>query len=135
MNNSDARKLMQTAFLDALVFPTALVALDNQTFEQPSDDTSWCRLAISFNTGRQDTLGIKTNRKFKKMGILTVQVFTISDGATNINDGLVQDSLDVFEGENLSGVYFVDGRIRTVGTSDKWYQQNAVLEFNYHEIK
>lgn len=135
MNPSEVRNLIQTTFINAGVFSTDYIALDNQGFTPPADDTPWTRLAIRFNDGRQNTLGKKTNRKFKKQGILFIQVFTISEGATDVNDALAQSSLEVFEGEKLNGIHFNNGRIRTVGIDEKWWQQNAVLDFTYYEIK
>jgi len=135
MNAQEAREEIQKAFIAAGIFAVSTIALDNQKFTKPSDDTPWARLTINFTAGRQHTLGKPTNRKFEKKGFVFVQVFTVAGGATNINDGLVQQSLNVFEGVVLNGVHFTDGQIRTVGTLDKWYQQNAVLEFTYYEIK
>lgn len=135
MNIQEARELIQVRFLASSIFSASAIALDNQKFTPPDARTAWARLTIQANDGNQETLGRATNRRFVKRGVLFVQVFTITDGATNENDGLVQECLDLFEGVGLSGLYFNNGRIRTIGPTDKYYQQNVVFDFTYYEIK
>jgi hypothetical protein len=113
------------------------IALDNQPFTPPEtgDGVKWARVSVKFNDGTQSSLGKSGNRKFEKYGLLFVQVFTPTGHATNDNDELAEESLDLFEGERLGDLWFNNGRIVTVGSDDEWYQQNVVLELTFEAIK
>lgn len=113
------------------------IALDNQPFTPPEtgDGVKWVRVSIQFVDGRQASLGRANNRRFDKRGILFVQVFTPTGYATNDNDELAEASLNLFEGVNLNGLWFDQGRIETIGSDDEWYQQNVVINFTFSAIK
>lgn len=113
------------------------IALDNQKFTPPEtgDGVKWVRVSIKFNDGTQSSLGQSGNRKFEKYGLLFIQVFTPDGHATNDNDELAEDSLNLFEGERLGELWFNNGRIVTIGPDGEWYQQNVVLELTFSAIK
>jgi len=113
------------------------IALDNQKFTPPDtgDGVKWTRVSVKFNDGTQGSLGQPGNRRFEKYGLLFIQVFTPTEHATNDNDELAEDSLDLFEGVRLGDLWFNNGRIETVGSDDVWYQQNVVLELTFVAIK
>lgn len=133
MTPTEVRNTIQSRYLDQFTgqFP---IALDNQQFDPPVGN-KWTRVSVQFNTGSQDSLGTVLNRKFLRKGILFIQIFTPANTATNANDDLARSSLELFEGEHIGDLWFVNGRIITIGTDGTWYQQNVVLEFNYQHIR
>lgn len=136
MTPSEARNAIMKEYLNQFSgqFP---IALDNQPFTppDPASGVRWTRLSVQFTDGTQDTLGRPANRKFVKEGLLFIQVFTPQFHATNVNDDLAENSLNVFEGVKLGDLWFNDGRIETVGSDGEWYQQNVVLDFTFEAIK
>lgn len=136
MTPKEARNAIFTRYLDEFSGQFD-IALDNQPFTPPEagEGVKWVRVNVQFNTGNQDSLGTEGNRKFVKRGFLFVQVFTPVGHATNDNDELAQDSLDLFDGERLGDLWFQDGRIVTIGPDGEWYQQNVVLELTFEAIK
>ena len=136
---SEARNEIQKAYLAVFdgQFP---IALDNQDFTPPdsSHDPSikWIRLTVVNMSGKQYTLGGRGNRKFQHKGMVTIQVFTPKGSATNTNDTLCQDSLDVFEGERIHpDLWLYDGSVNTAGSFDGWYQQNVDIDFSFVNLK
>jgi hypothetical protein len=136
MTPTQARNAIMTRYLDEFsgLFD---IALDNQPFTPPEtgEGVKWARVNVQFNTGRQETLGSQGNRKFNRRGLLFVQVFTPAGHATNGNDDLALNSLDLFDGVRLGDLWFTDGRIVTIGSDGEWYQQNVVLDFTFEAIK
>jgi hypothetical protein len=113
------------------------IALDNQPFVPPEtgEGVKWVRISVIFNDGFQSSLGIVGNRKFEKQGNLFMQIFTPIGHATNDNDELVENSLNLFEGGRIGDLWFNNGRVVTVGPDGEWYQQNAVLDIIYQTVK
>ena len=85
--------------------------------------------------GRQDSFGNSGNRKFLKSGLLSIQVFTAIDEATNVNDTLCQQVQDLFEGVRIDDIWFYDGGIRFSGAENEWFQQNVVFDFDFEDVK
>lgn len=136
MTPKEARNAIEIAYLTEFngQFP---IALDNQPFTPPEtgEGVKWVRVNVKFTDGGQSSLGRLGNRKFEKYGLMFVQVFTPTGHATNDNDDLAEDSLNLFEGERLGDLWFNSGRIVTIGSDDEWYQQHVVLEFTFDAIK
>jgi hypothetical protein len=110
------------------------IAFDNKKFDKP-DGEKWVRLNIMFNSGSQDSLGKATNRKFIKQGLVFVQVFTPSNKGTNENDDLCNSSLNLLDGVRINDLWMYNGRINTIGSDGEFYQQNAVVEFEFENIR
>ena len=91
---------------------------------------------VSIGLSTQETLGAKTNRKFRRDGAIICQVFTPSSGGTTRNDELVQLLLDTFEGEKISEIVFIDNIVNQVGNVDgKYWQTNVEINFFYEVVK
>lgn len=134
MTPTEARNALMARYLDEFTgqFP---IALDNQIFERPNSPTRWVRFNVQFNDGNQDTLGRAGNRKFLKLGLVFIQIFTPVNEATNANDGLANDSLNLMDAIRIDDLWTYNGRIETVGSDGEYYQQNAVLEFEFEDIR
>ncbi len=110
------------------------IAIDNKPLDRPNEDT-WVRLSVQFNDGKQSTLGATGNRKFIKYGFIYVQVFTPVNEGTDANDILVENSMNLFDGTRIQQLWMNNGRVKTVGSDGQFYQQNAVIEFSFENIR
>jgi len=134
---NQARIAMMAAFSagwNESVYP---VSYDNAAYTPPTGVTSWAKFSIKFVGGGQISLGSTDNRRFRRWGFLTIEVYTMANTATSASDTLATTALNIFDGKDFSGVRFREGRIETVGedAEGKWYEQDAVLYFEFDENK
>lgn len=104
----------------------------------PPADAPYARPAIRHGRGAQRTLGTVGNRRFTRIGLVTVQVFApISrGGGLSLAESLGIIARDAFEGVGTaSGIWFRNVRIQEIGADDIWQQFNVIAEFEYDEIK
>ncbi len=101
-------------------------------------DRPWARVSVQHNVSPQRTFGEPGNRRFERLGIVIVQVFTpmsIEQSVTLAEDlGII--ARDAFEGRTTpGGVWFRNARLQEVGPDDPWWQLNVSAEFTYDELK
>ena len=119
--------------------PTLLY--DDKTQDLP-DDAPYARITVQHNVFNQATVGGKTatgggGQRFRRNGIVTVQIFTpFGDGLTTA-DPLVDLAVDAFEGENTGSdrVEFRNTRANEIGHDGVWHQVNVLAEFEYDRVK
>ena len=134
MKANEARRLLTSRFLNAFD-SLYYVAVTNIRNDPPDIPVEWMRYNILFNEGNQDTLGRQPNRRFIKIGLITIQVFTPMNKGTNLNDTiceLVQENQDAI---TLDELWTYNGRIQTVGNDGEYYQQNVVVEFEFQDTR
>lgn len=112
---------------------------------QGEDDSSlyegsaaWVRWSVVEVGSRQETLGAKTNRRYNRNNLLTVQIFTPTNFGLAESGALSEEARDLFEGEEFSDLDFVDGvNVVEVGPDKekKWNQTNVRGEFVYEKTK
>ncbi len=133
MTPSEVRNALMSRYITEFTgqFP---IAIDNQK-EEKAD--TWVRLTIKFDDGNQSSLGITNNRKFVRRGLITAQVFTKKNTGTDETDIIAQESVKLFDGVRLSTqLWMYNGKIETIGSdNDEYYQQNAVIEFEFENIR
>lgn len=137
---TEARDAMQSMFAtawNAQTPPVPVLAYDDKPFTTPPGTHSWARVSIIHNKGIQATLGAIGSRRFRKLGIIVVQIFSPSGGGLTVNDALVKIAIDTFEGKNTKpdGVTFLNVRSQEIGTSGSWFQTNVTSQFEYDIIK
>jgi len=131
MTATEVRNTIMARYLDAFSGQFT-IALDNQISETAD---KWVRLAVNFETGAQDSLGTAGNRKFLRGGTIFVQVFTPINKGTDDNDDLAVASTNLYDGVRIDDLWMFNGRIRTVGADGEFYQQNAVIDFQYEDVR
>lgn len=89
------------------------------------------------NVMDQQTLGSVGNRRFRRFGIITVQIFTLGDQGLSTADVFAKVALDAFEGNSTAPteIHFRNSRINEVGEDGPWFQTNVIVDFDYDEIK
>lgn len=106
------------------------------------DDAPYARITVQHNVFEQRTLGGKPSlggggRRFRRSGIVTVQIFTIHDDGLTTSDPLVDLVVDAFEGEDTGSdaIEFINVRANEVGHDGVWHQTNVLAEFRYDRVK
>lgn len=131
---NEAVDLMQSRFITQWADETP-VAYDNDEFDTPSADVEWARFNIQFNVGFQESFGNTGNRKFRRAGLIFIQVFTPENTGSFRGTELARRALNIFDGERLGDIWFVNGVIRSAGNINGWFQTNVSIEFRYDEVK
>ena len=112
------------------------VAYDNRPFD-PKPDEAWVRLSMLHADGGQVSLGGGIKNSFRRIGIISAQVFVPKNSGTETSDGYVQDIFNIFDGKNTSpeNVIFREGSAREVGVDGVWFVNIVTFEFHYDETK
>ena len=126
---------------DAGPSPVPPVLYADRTSDLPPD-ADYARVTVQHNEFEQRTLGGKpslggSGRRFRRSGIITIQIFTINDAGLTSSDALVDLLVDAFEGEDTSSdaVEFINVRANEVGHDGVWHQTNVLAEFRYDRVK
>lgn len=131
----EAENAMVNAFLILSSLPDSRIALDNQKFDPPDDDEAWARITIQHNDGEQAALGPPPNQFFRRFGLVIIQIFVRAGTATEHLNELCYEALKIYEGQDLDGIWFRNGRITYVPPQEeKWYQRNVIVEFQYDDV-
>lgn len=112
----------------------ANIHLDNQQKDPPTG-SPWVDLWINHVGGFQSSLGREGNRIFEKRGLANARVFTPLGTATDVNDGIMEEIKNLYEGVRIGRLWFVDARGQSIGPDDAWYQQNLLVEFRYTSVR
>ncbi len=121
--------------------PIPLLLYDDKHRDLPTD-ASYARIIVKHNLFPQVTIGGTVANggngvRFRRFGIVTVQVFEISGDGLSSSDILVDLAVDAFEGEKtgLDLVEFRDVRANEIGQDGPWFQTNVIAEFVYDRVK
>ena len=103
----------------------------------PLPPSPWARASIAHNAGRQATLaGADGTRRWRRQGILTVQIFTGVGSGLAVSDSLSKIVVDAFEGATTPRqIWFRNVRLIEIGPDGDWHQVNVLVEFEYDEVK
>lgn len=101
------------------------------------DSGAWCRITMQHNEGEQVTLSNGSgNRRFRRFGVINVQIFTPIGDGLELNDLLTKIAEDAFEGvTSTNGIVFLNVRSNEVGPDGEWFQTNVLADFEYDEVK
>lgn len=121
--------------------PIPLLLYDDKHRDLP-DNAPYARITIKHNVFPQVTIGATVAKggngvRFRRFGIVTVQVFELSGDGLTSADILVDLALDAFEGEKtgLDRVEFRNARANEIGQDGPWFQTNVIAEFTYDRVK
>lgn len=107
--------------------------------EEPNDNPiPWARITVQHLPGQhQATLSGDTGkRRWRRTGIVTVQVFAPYGTGLSIGDKLGMVALRAFEGQSTSsGIWFRDVSFQEVGQDSMWFQSNVSATFEYDEVR
>jgi hypothetical protein len=97
----------------------------------------WVRVSVVLTPGGgQRTMSEPGRRTFERTGTVFVNVFAPKGEGVTTAQRLAKIALDAFEGKHTAGnVWFVNGRVESGGQARNAYQENAVVDFTFDEIK
>ena len=108
-----------------------------KTNDANNNPNTWARITVQHVLGYQASLSNRSGvKKFRREGIVTVQVFTPLGTGLSIADKVYTIVKNAFEGKHSPGnVWFRDVRVNEVGSSGNWFQGNVLADFEYDEIR
>ncbi len=126
----------RTAWL-AQTPPIPELQYDDVRADLPDGDESWARIFVRHGSSSQVTIGKATQRRFRRIGLITIQVFTPAGGGLSLNDIYAKVAMDAFEGTSTGGdaIEFRDVSSQEVGVDGPWFQTNVTATFVYDETK
>jgi len=130
---NDAKKTVYNTFIAGWTAETAPFTFDNESFSPPV--TEWVRLVVRNTNSNQETLGQKTARRFLRQASVLIQIFTVANTGTKEADRLADVAKNIFEGERIGNIWFLEADVRETGTDGEWYQVVVEIIFNYEETK
>ena len=106
----------------------------------PNQTSPWVRISVAHAISGQATLGGVGNRRFRKVGTVTIEVRTpIERNGLTSNDRYVKVAVDAFEGEStVSGggtVWYRNVSAVEIGADGSWWLSNVTADFEYDIIK
>lgn len=133
-SQADARETIYQTFATDWA-STSAYTFANEAFSPPVGQP-WVRLTVQLQTGNQETLGDVGHRRFRREGLITMQVFVPLDTGLRAQDALVQQARNIFEGRTLTGpVWCIDADTYEIGPSDGWHQFNIDVAFAFEETR
>lgn len=95
---------------------------------------TWVRFDMKNNVGKQSSMGAPAANRFRRLGIVTIQVFQ-QEGAGGVDARTKADvAANAFLDNDLSGFEFFNVNARAIGNYDGWYQWNVTAEYQYDII-
>lgn len=142
-NLSDADREMAELFRQAWEVTAGYVCDWPNTKTQEHDETdTWARWALDYVDGRQASLAGTGQRKFSKMGLIYVNVFTPLGGGLASARDAAQIAIFAYEGQRTpSDVWFRNVRIESeghgqgTGRNKSWWTTLVVAEFTYDHLR
>lgn len=109
------------------------VAWPDVAFQKP--DATWVRFGMTNNIGRQASTGSPGSNRFRRMGIVTIQVFAKANQG-GVDARLKADrAVDIFMGL-CPGFTFWNANAKEIGPDGHgWYQWNVTAEYKYDIIR
>lgn len=105
---------------------------------EPRSDKPWARVSIHHNDSLQRTFGGEGDRRFERLGLVSVQVFvpTSIEQGTELLEALADIGRNAYEGKATScGAWFRNVRFQEFQPSEPWLRMDVVAEFTYDELK
>lgn len=134
MTENEARGILHMEFEEQWRVTNVPSTFDNEIFDSEGLP-EWVRLAIRHVPGEQHTLGEEGGRRFRRRGLVVVELFVQPDRGLQRLDELATAARDIFEGKTLNQVMLHDGNIREAGTFSSWYKGIVTVGFSYDETK
>lgn len=104
----------------------------------PDPEKSWFRWTMQHTDGRQASLaGEHGERRWRREGLIIVQCFApLEKGGLTLAQRMAESVRDAYQGTATpSGVWFRNATTQEVGPDISWYHVNAIIQFNYDEVR
>lgn len=109
----------------------------NVKSDLPGGDESWGKVSVAHADDFQATLSNETgNRRYRAVGVVTVEVRTPWGDGDAASDALVKLLLNTFrDGGAAGGIEFRNARPNEIGQDGDWYQVNVIADFEYDVVR
>lgn len=139
---AEARDEILLHFRTAWDLGTSTRLLYDDKHRDVPDNADWARVTVQHNITQQATVGGRITpgggggQRFRRFGIVTIQIFTVSGDGLTTSDVLVQLALNAFEGKRTGSdrVEFRNVRPNEIGQEGPWHQTNVIAEFVYDRL-
>lgn len=104
----------------------------------PNSQDSWIRVEMQHVAGRQASLaGVDGVRRWNRTGFISVQCFApLAGGSVQKATKLAGVVRDALQGKaTASRVWFRNARVNEIGEDRDWFNVNAIIDFDYDELK
>lgn len=126
------------ANMAAAVYAQAVVRYRGKEAGDTPTDKDWFRWTMQHADGYQATLSNQHGeRRWRREGFIIVQCFgLLSGGGMQIAQRMAESVRDAYQGRSTpGGVWFRNARTQEVGTDRHHFQVNAIVNFNYDEVR
>lgn len=135
MNEREAEQAIITQFKTAWAVShpaDAPIVLDNEIGETTS---KWVRLDVQYTTSQQVTMGSAPNRKFRRNGIVMVQLFSPANQGRGPLADLATDAREALEGKHLGELHLHAGSTQKQPTDGVWAMAVVTVPFWFTETR
>jgi hypothetical protein len=98
----------------------------------PIKDAAWVRLNILTGDQRQVSMGIR--RRFRRTGLVLVQIFTPAGSGDGLAKELGDSVANIFQGRTVSGIIFRGTRVDRVGVDGAWAVWRCTTPYQADEL-
>lgn len=140
----DMYQAVKTAWDAGVATTGKVLVFDNITKDIPTDEVGatgdpplWGAVKVENNLSQASSLrGDGNLRRFRRGGLLFVELYTPAGNGLSSADEAVKVVLDGTEGQTTAnGVYFRNAQVREEGVSGPWFLTVIAVEFEYDEVK
>ena len=117
--------------------PLVPIAWPNMPFD-PQDDfddathQGWARITVQGGEQRQASIGGTSNRRWRQVGLIQVQVFTPTEQGATLALQIADDVATALRGVTVSGVVFRAASVIPVGRdAQQLFQVNVNVPYRY----
>lgn len=113
---------------------SAPLLYDNLNADRPADPSLFGRLNIQHVSGMLAALGAS---RFRRMGVLSVQVFVPLGSGTQQADQVAESLVEALEGVGplvLENIWFRNIGMREVGPDGTYHQVNVEADFTFDRV-
>lgn len=141
VNSQTAERECVTIFTAAVnpVWPNAEQRYDGREVNSsPRPNISWFRWTFMHTDGGQASLANHDGkRRWRREGLIIVQCFGALDfGGKTLAQRMAESVRDAYQGQSTpGGVWFRNATTGEVGIDGPHYQVNAIIQFNYDEVR
>lgn len=128
--------LFRTAWI-AQAPPVPPVIYGDIESDPPKDGTAWATAKVLHSISNQATLGESGNRRFRRHGLVVINIYTPAGDGLVAADAMSKVALDAFEGKtSASGsIWFKNVHMSEGGQDGNWHNSQVMAEFEYDEVK
>lgn len=142
MNLLDATKAVCDRWIAQwpALHPGVGYTFDNEGTGEPELTTDgWARVVVREVTSRQHTLGGVGARRFRRGGLILVQLFAPADQGVNAGLTMGESVRTVFEGVEFEGVSTYEANVRQIGpdapSGGRWYLVVVEIAIDFDHTK